>query len=112
MSNSANSRKQESAVLESSVLEAGVKALPRGKAVTTERDFPHIIEIDLPLTGLDVRLSRAIRIFHQLNNIAPHFGRTRTKKDHHYCRWCFADPALADAFHAQFGGARVTNKVG
>ncbi|HEY1983371.1 MAG TPA: hypothetical protein VGH13_25085 [Xanthobacteraceae bacterium] len=64
----------------------------------------------MPLTGLDFRLSRAIRIFHQSNDIKPHFGRTRTKKDHHYCRWCFADPAIADAFHAQFGGARVTNK--
>jgi hypothetical protein len=111
MSNSASSRNQEGPVSGSSLLEPGVKALPRGKAVTTERDYPHIIEIDLPLAGLDVRLSRAIRIFHQLNNITPHFGRTRTKKDHHYCRWCFADPALADAFHAQFGGARVPNKV-
>jgi hypothetical protein len=111
MSNSANSRNQENSVLGSSVLESGAKVLPRSKAVTTERDYPHIIEIDLPLAGLDFRLSRAIRIFHQLNNITPHFGRTRTKKDHHYCRWCFAEPAIADAFHAQFGGARVTNKA-
>jgi|ERR1700722_1552994 hypothetical protein len=105
MSNSANSQNQEA-----STLEPRAKALPKSKAITIERDFPHIIEIDLPLTGLDFRLSRAIRIFHHSNNIKPHFGRTRTKKDHHYCRWCFADPAIADAFHAQFGGARVTNK--
>jgi hypothetical protein len=106
MSNSANSRIQEGLELGSRA-----KALPKNKAITTERDFPYIVEIDLPLAGLDVRLSRAIRIFHQLNNIAPHFGRTRTKKDHHYCRWCFSDPAIADAFHAQFGGVRVTNKA-
>jgi hypothetical protein len=106
MSNSANNQNQEGLVLGSRA-----KALPKSKAITTERDFPHIIEIDLPWAGLDVRLSRAIAKFHQSNDITPHFGRTRTRKDHHYCRWCFSDPAVADAFHAQFGGVRVTNKA-
>jgi len=106
MSNSANSQNQEALVLGSRA-----KALNKSKAITTERDFPHIIEIDLPLAGLDVRLSRAMGKFHESNDITPHFGRTRTKKDHHYCRWCFSDPAVADAFCAQFGGERVTNKA-
>jgi hypothetical protein len=102
MSNSVNGRSHQALVL-------GLRAKPlrNSKAATTERDFPHIIEIDLPATGLDFRLSREMGRFHQANDIAPRFGRTRIQKDHHYCRWCFSDPAVADAFRARFGGARV-----
>jgi hypothetical protein len=81
------------------------KTLPKSRAVTTERDFPHIIEIDLPVAGLDFRLSREMGKFHEANDIAPRFGRTRIQKDHHYCRWCFSDPAVANAFRQRFGGA-------
>jgi hypothetical protein len=106
MSSSANGQDQETLVTGPSA-----KALHKSKAISTERDFPHIIEIDLPLAGLDVRLSRAMGKFHESNDITPHFGRTRTKKDHHYCRWCFSDPAVADAFRTQFGGELVTDKA-
>jgi len=84
-------------------------SLRRSKKVATERDFPHIIEIELPVNGLDVQLSREIATFHSARDIRPRFGRTKIQNDQHYCRWCFSDPAIAAAFRERFGGERVTN---
>jgi hypothetical protein len=82
----------------------------KSKALGTERDFPHVIEIALPVNGLDVGLSREIATFHRARDIRPRFGRTRMQKAQHYCRWCFSDPMIADAFRDRFGGACVTNE--
>lgn len=85
--------------------------LPRkspGKARANERDFPHIIEIEMPANGLNVRMSREIATFHRAREIEFRFGRTRVQNDQHYCRWCFTDPLIAGVFLERFGGARVT----
>jgi hypothetical protein len=88
------------------------KAAPRqNKAAATERDFPHIVEIALPLNGFDVGLSREMATFHHLHSIRRRFGRRRSRADQYYCRWRFSDPAIADAFSERFGGERLTNKL-
>lgn len=61
-------------------------------------------KIELPRDGLDVCMNRQIMTFHRLRNIQLRFGRTRSEGNKHYSRWCFSDPANADAFREQFGG--------
>ena len=88
------------------------KALARirkRKVLATERKFSHIVEIVLPVDGLDVRVNREMVTFCRLRNIRPHFGRRRRRTGQYLCRWCFSDQAIADAFREQFGGQRVTN---
>jgi hypothetical protein len=72
--------------------------------LSNERDFPHVVEILLPLDGLDVRMSRDIATFHSSRDIRPRFGRVRKQNDQQYCRYCFSDLETADAFREQFGG--------
>ena len=83
-------------------------AIRSNKVSATERNFPHIVEIELPVNGLDLRLSREITAFHRSRDITQRFGRRLTRNNQKYCRWCFDDPAIADTFCEQFGGARVT----
>jgi hypothetical protein len=83
--------------------------LRASKAQGTERHFPHIIEMAIPGNGLDVQLNREIASFHRSRDIRPRFGRTRTQNGQDYCRWCFSDSAIADAFRERFGGARLKN---
>ena len=77
------------------------------KVLATERKFPHIVEIVLPVNGLDVRVNREMVTFCRLRNIRPRFGRRRKRTGQDYCRWCFSEQATADAFREQFGGASV-----
>ena len=79
------------------------------KVLATERKFPHIVEIVLPVHGLDVRVNREMVTFCRLHKIRPRFGRRRKRTGQDYCRWCFSDKEIADAFREQFGGERVTN---
>ena len=80
------------------------------RALKTERDLPHIVEIELPSTGLNTQMNREMVTFHRLHNIRPRFGRRRARAGKHYCRWCFSNPGIADLFREQFGGARVRNE--
>ena len=79
-----------------------------GKAPANERDFPHIVEIALPVNGFNFRLSREMAAFHRSHDIETRFGRTTNRHNQLYCRWCFSDPSVADAFRQRFGGARLT----
>jgi hypothetical protein len=80
------------------------------KPLINERECPHIVEIAIPANGFDHALSREISSFHHSREIQPHFGRSRTRTDQNFCRWCFSEPTTADAFVERFGGTRVTNK--
>ena len=84
---------------------------PKSKALRTERDFSHVIEIAVPGQGFDIQISREIELFHRLRDIRPRYGRPSTRNDQPYCRYCFADPTTADAFREQFGGAPVMDKL-
>jgi hypothetical protein len=83
------------------------RAIRKRKVLVTERKFPHIVEIALPVNGLDVRVNREMVAFCRLRDIRPRFGRRRTRTGRDYGRWCFSDQAIADAFREQFGGVRV-----
>jgi hypothetical protein len=80
------------------------------RALTTERELQHIVEIVLPSSGLNTQVNREMVTFHRLHNIQPRFGRRRAHAGKLYCRWCFADPEIADLFRERFGGERVTNE--
>ena len=49
------------------------------RALTTERDLPHIVEIELPSSGLNTQMNREMVTFHRSHNIRPRFGRRREK---------------------------------
>jgi hypothetical protein len=75
----------------------------RQSAKAIERDFPHIVETVVPKGGLGKTLD-AIHEFHKRHGIEAHTGKGRRDKNgRDYIRWCFADPALAEAFAAKFG---------
>jgi hypothetical protein len=75
---------------------------PKRKVLVTERNFPHIVEIVLPVHGLDIRVNREMVTFCHIRNIRPRFGRRRKRTGQYTCRWCFSDKAIADAFREQF----------
>jgi hypothetical protein len=73
---------------------------------TNERDFPHIIEIAVPLGGLGGRLN-AMFDFHAERGIQAKRGRGRHEEDRDCVRWCFANAASTDALQQHFGGTRI-----
>ena len=79
----------------------------KNKKLSTERSFPHIIEIALPEGGLTANVTSEMLKFHRSRDIRARFGRTRSQYGQHYGRWCFAEPAVAEAFRKQFGGVSV-----
>lgn len=74
----------------------------KNKAHGVEHEFPYIVELAVPSNGLDVRLSREITRFHVQRNTQVRFGRTRLQDGQLYCRCCFLDPTIADAFRERF----------
>ena len=74
-----------------------------------DRDCPHQVAIRIPIGGL-VRLLMDMYTF-----CDAHAMPYRTHADGRYepvpsdqIRFCFTDPAHADAFHAKFDGERIT----
>jgi hypothetical protein len=79
----------------------------RSTPKSIERDFPHIVEMAVPLGGLGRRLD-AMHAFHLERGIQSRNGRRRRDQDgRDHIRWCFADAATAEAFASQFGGRRL-----
>ena len=72
-----------------------------------ERDFPHIVELALPPGGFRSQLSE-FEAFHRERRLQVRRGRGRNEAEQFYVRFCFADPATADAFRDRFGGTRMT----
>jgi hypothetical protein len=76
--------------------------------LTSERDFPHLIELALPPKGFrDVLLQ--IGAFHRERRIPVRRGRSRYGAKPFYIRFCFPDTATADAFRNRFGGECLTH---
>jgi hypothetical protein len=76
-----------------------------------DRDFPHQVAVLVPDGGFVARLmamnsfctTHAMRYNYKTR--ADLGGRNPPSR---YFRFCFADPAHADAFMAEFGGERIT----
>jgi len=71
---------------------------------TSERKYPHIVELAVGKRALDVALGRRIMHFHNSRHIKPRHGHIVLKKGQMYYRWCFSDLTTAQAFIEQFGG--------
>ena len=72
-----------------------------------ERDFPHLVELELPPGGLPSQ-NLEFDAFHREHGIPIRRGRGRHEAEQFHVRFCFADAVTADAFHQRFGGTRLT----
>ena len=75
--------------------------------LTNERDFPHLVELALPPGGFR-SVFLEIDAFHRDRRIPVRRGRGRQEAEQSYIRFCFPDPATADAFRNRFGGECLT----
>ena len=73
---------------------------------TNERSYPHVVELPVPQGGFR-ETSFEIERFHREHGIESKLGRGSYEDGQFYVRYCFADPAVADAFRDQFGGERL-----
>ena len=73
-----------------------------------ERDFPHLVELELPPGGLPSQ-SLEFDAFHREHGIPIRRGRGRHEAEQFHVRFCFPDAATADAFRERFGGTRLTS---
>jgi hypothetical protein len=71
-----------------------------------ERDFPHIVELQLQLDGFHDR-ELEIAAFHRGRGIPVRRGRGRRQVGQFSLRFCFSDAATATSFHEWFGGTRL-----
>jgi hypothetical protein len=74
-----------------------------------ERDCPHIVELTLPRKGFGH--SDAMLAFHRERDIQIRRGQGRNDNGQFFVRYCFADPAHAEAFCMSFGGERLSAKT-
>jgi hypothetical protein len=74
-----------------------------------ERDYSHIVELPLPPGGFRAR-SDDLLAFHRERGIQSRRGQGRNEDEQFYVRYCFGDPAHADAFRDRFGGERLTGR--
>jgi len=75
--------------------------------LTTERDFPHLVELALPPEGFRGVLLE-IDAFHRDRRMPVRRGLNRHESKQVYIRFCFPDAAIADAFRNRFGGECLT----
>ncbi len=71
------------------------------RASRIQQEFPHHVDIIVPPGGLGTRLD-AMYEFHTQHGIKPQRGHGTHTTDGSVIRWCFADPAVASAFKAEF----------
>jgi hypothetical protein len=74
----------------------------------SDRDFPHQIAILVPEGGLVARLMAMHKFCDTRSMPCKTRSDLRRKPSSYYVRFCFADPAHANAFMAEFGGQRIT----
>jgi hypothetical protein len=76
----------------------------RASAKAIEKDFPYIVEMQVPLGGFGKRLDAMYEWFTR-HGIKPltSTGR-RDENNRNYIRWCFAEEALAEQFRREFVG--------
>jgi hypothetical protein len=79
--------------------------------LTSERDFPHLVELALPPEGFR-SVFLAIDAFHRERRIPVRRGQNRHEVKQFYIRFCFPDAATADAFRNRFGGECLTHAPG
>jgi len=71
-----------------------------------EREFYHVVEIQVPPDGLGAQLD-AMHYFHRARGIQACLGLGRRDERRDYLRWYFTRPTVAEAFAAEFGGTVI-----
>ena len=79
----------------------------RSSSKAVERDYPHMVEIVVPPSGLGQQLDQMYN-WHRERNIEVHRGSGRREESRDIIRWCFADVKTAADFAAAFGGNVMT----
>ena len=77
----------------------------------TERRYPHIVELMVPLKGFGLKLNE-MHAWHSTRGIQTQRGSGRYHDGRHYVRWCFADLEEAKAFQTEFGGELIRPSTG
>jgi len=79
-------------------------------AKRNERDYPYIVEVDVPPSGFGNRLDAMLRA-HLTLGIPERRGQTRREASEirDYARWCFADARHAESFARAFGGKIISS---
>ena len=77
----------------------------RGERTTAqnERDFPKIVELEVPPNGFGVKLDSMYE-FHRQRGLETLRGRGQRRDNQDYVRWCFANRGDAEVFAKVFGG--------
>ena len=76
------------------------KGRPSAKSI--EKDFPHIVEMIVPLGGFGRKLDDMYD-WHRTRGLLYQRGCSRRDENgRDYIRWCFADAETAAAFASQF----------
>jgi len=73
----------------------------RQSAKIVEQDYPHHVDMVVPLDGLGNRLDKMYE-WHALNGITPQRGHGKHDANGAVIRWCFADADLAKQFASKF----------
>ena len=74
----------------------------RASPKAIEKDFPHIVEMRVPLGGFGSKLN-AMHQWHETRGIrAIHSTGRRDENNRDIIRWCFADPVAAKEFAEAF----------
>jgi hypothetical protein len=68
--------------------------------------FPHHVDVLVPEGGFGSRLN-AMHDWHDARGIPAVRGQSRRENGRDYIRWCFADPAVAEAFASEFDELRT-----
>ena len=71
-----------------------------------ESKFPHHIDMLVPEGGFGSRLN-AMHDWHDTRGIPAVRGQSPRENGRDYIRWCFADPAVAEAFASEFNELRT-----
>ena len=66
-----------------------------------ESKFPHHIDMLVPEGGFGSRLN-AMHDWRDARGIPAVRGQSQRENGRDYIRWCFADPAIAEAFASEF----------
>jgi hypothetical protein len=76
---------------------------------TLARQYPHVVEIAVPLGGFGRRLDT---MYEHLRGVAHQRGPGRNEDEQNFTRWIFARREDAEAFAKPFGGTVVTTSSG
>jgi len=75
----------------------------RASAKTIEKDFPYIVEMQVPLGGFGIRLDAMYEWFTRHGIKPMTLSGRRDENNRDYVRWCFADKEAAEALEKEFG---------